>query len=151
MKDPTHCGGNLTPRRFNMKSWNKRNGQRATVKRPGTKSYNADYKNRRKQFFQKKTEGCKNCGSTSIKAKGGNGRLFIYCANCGKQLKVLNTKPTKVGDWSNTVKYRSRAGLCRKCGGGSFTGRMRIRPDGKKFELDLTCQHCGAGSGWHDA
>lgn len=29
-----------------MQNWNKRNGQRATIKRPGTKQYNADYDNK---------------------------------------------------------------------------------------------------------
>ena len=38
-------------------SFNYRNGQRATVKRPGTKEYRADYDNKNKQFFEKKKQG----------------------------------------------------------------------------------------------
>ena len=133
-----------------MKSWNKRNGQRATVKRPGTKAYNADYENKNKQFFEKRTKaGCRSCGSTEVRATGGNGRLFIYCRKCGKQLKVLNTKPTKVGNWTEQKKYRARAGLCMSCGGSSFVGKMHIDKDGKHYVLTIRCQNCGGQQGWH--
>lgn len=131
-------------------SWNYRNGQRATVKRPGTKAYNADYDNKNRQFFDKKTKaGCLNCGSTEIVAKGGGGRLFVYCANCGKQLKVINTKPTKVGNWSKLRIYRSRAGLCSYCGSGSFTGKMHLDQSRKHYVLTMRCSCCGAQKGWH--
>ena len=133
-------------------SFNYRNGQRATVKRPGTKEYRADYANKNKQFFEKKTKsGCLRCGSTDIIAKGGEGRLFVYCAHCGKQLKVINTKPTAVGNWSKTHIYRSRAGLCSCCGGGSFRGKMHLSPKHKKqYVLTMRCTSCGAQKGWHD-
>ena len=133
-----------------MKNWNYRNGQRATVKRPGTKEYNADYKNKNKQFFEKRTvAGCLSCGSTEIIAKGGNGRLFVYCAHCGKQLKVINTKPTKVGNWSKTEKYRSRAGLCTACGQGSFCGKMHLDKSHKNYVITMNCSYCGTHWGWH--
>ena len=132
------------------KSWNVRNGQRATVKRPGTKEYKADYHNKNNQFFDKKTKpGCLSCGSTEVVARGGDGRLFIYCAHCGKQLKVINTKPTKVGNWSKIAIYRSRAGLCTSCGGGSFKGKMHLDPTHKHYVLTLRCSCCGANTGWH--
>lgn len=132
------------------KSWNVRNGQRATVKRPGTKEYKADYHNQNNQFFDKKTKpGCLSCGSTEVDARGGDGRLFIYCAHCGKQLKVINTKPIKVGNWSKIAIYRSRAGLCPSCGGGSFKGKMHLDPTHKHFVLTLRCSCCGANNGWH--
>ena len=134
-----------------MNTWNKRNGQRATVKRPGTKQYDADYKNRESQFYQGYTTGgCKSCGSTEITANGGNGRLFVYCAKCGKQLKVLNTKPTKVGAWSAKTIYRSRAGLCLKCGNGSYRGKMHITKDGKHYSIQLYCGSCGYRNDWHN-
>ena len=134
-----------------MKSWNYRNGQRATVKRPGTKEYHADYANKNNQFFEKRTKpGCLSCGSTRIVAKGGNGRLFIYCADCGRQLKVINTKPTKVGNWDKTHIYRSRAGLCSSCGGGSFTGKMHLDQSHKHYVLTMHCSCCGAYQGWHE-
>ena len=128
-----------------MTTWNQRNGQRSRVKQPGTKEYNADYDNRTKMFFEKRTRsGCVSCGSTEVTASGGNGRLFVYCAKCGKQLKVINTKPFKVGSWSMTTVYRARAGLCTACGGGKFRGKMHLSPDCKKYQLTLTCTHCGA-------
>ena len=134
-----------------MPSWNQRNAQRATVKRPGTKEYSADYQNKNKQFFEKRTHaGCLSCGSTEINAKGGDGRLFIYCAHCGKQLKVINTKPTKVGNWSPTKKYRSRAGLCCHCGEGAFRGKMHLAQDHKHFVLTMTCRSCGTQRQWHN-
>ena len=134
-----------------MTSWNYRNGQRATVKRPGTKEYKADYANKNKQFFEKRTKpGCLSCGSTKIVARGGEGRLFIYCADCGKQLKVINTKPTVVGNWSRLEIYRSRAGLCRFCGSGHFTGKMHIDPSHKQFVMTAHCDCCGAEKGWHE-
>ena len=134
-----------------MQNWNKRNGQRATVKRPGTKQYHADFENKNKQFFEKRTKpGCLNCGSTEIKAVGGNGRLFIYCLHCGKQLKVINTKPTKVGNWSEQRKYRSRAGLCTSCGSGHWRGKMHISLDKKTYVITINCEHCGHQVGWHE-
>ena len=133
-------------------SFNYRNGQRATVKRPGTKEYKAAYNNWVDQFYRKKTSsGCLSCGSTSVVAKGGNGRLFVYCARCDKQLKVINTKPTKVGNWSKTRIYRWRAGLCPECGGGHFRGELHVKSGhAKLFVLDLRCTSCGHGVGWHE-
>lgn len=131
-------------------NWNKRNGQRATVKRPGTKEYRADYNNRNNQFFEKQTKpGCLSCGSTNVVARGGNGRLFIFCARCGKQLKVINTKPTKVGNWSSTTIYRVRAGLCTECGGDSFVGKMHLDQSHKGYVLTTHCTRCGALKGRH--
>lgn len=133
-----------------MISWNKRNGQRAVVKRPGTKEYNSDYNNKNNQFFKKRTNaGCLKCGSTKIIAKGGDGRLFIYCASCGKQLKVINTKPTKVGDWSKLKIYRSRAGLCTSCGNSRFTGKMHLDQSHKHYVLTMHCDCCKSYQGWH--
>ena len=134
-----------------MPSWNQRNGQRATVKRPGTKEYLSDFANKNKQFFEKRTcAGCLSCGSTEVYAKGGEGRLFVYCAHCGKQLKVINTKPTKVGNWSPTLKYRTRAGLCLGCGGGSFHGKMHLSQDHRHFVMTITCSQCGRQKQRHD-
>ena len=133
-----------------MRSWNQRNGQRATVKRPGTKEYHKDFLNQNKQFFDKKTlPACLSCGSTSVVAKGGNGCMFIYCAKCGKQLKVVNTKPIKVGNWSKTEIYRARAGLCITCGNNRFTGKMHLDSSHKHFVSTMTCTCCGARVGWH--
>ena len=134
-----------------MISWNKRNGQRATVKRPGTREYEADYANKNKQFFGKRTEsGCLSCGSIEVVARGSNGRLFIYCAKCNKQLRVINTKPVKVGSWSKLGIFRTRAGLCQKCGGGSYVGKMHLDKTNKHYVLTLRCQSCGAACGWHN-
>ena len=134
-----------------MNTWNQRNGQRSRVKQPGTREYKKNYDNCTNQFFAKRTRaGCLNCGSTEIVAKGGDGRLFVYCAKCNKQLKVINTKPTKVGNWSKTKIYRSRAGLCDGCGNGSFTGKLHLSTDCKKYELRMTCNHCGKVTRWHN-
>lgn len=136
----------------NYKSnWNKRNGQRATVKRPGTKEYRADFRNKGDQFYKNGTRAaCKKCNSVDVYAVGGNGRLIIYCAHCGKQLKVINTKPTKVGNWSEQKKFYSRAGLCTSCGNGRYVGKMHLSPDMKKYDLQLRCSRCGARIDWHN-
>ena len=134
-----------------MKTWNQRNGQRAKVKQPGTNEYKKDYRNRTNLFFQKGTRGgCVSCGSTQITATGGNGRLFVYCADCGKQLKVINTKPTKAGNWSSKTIYRLRAGLCETCGGASFKGKLHLSPDCKKYHITMWCNHCGTRHQWHN-
>ena len=132
-------------------NWNQRNGQRATVKRPGTKEYSADFRNKGNQLYQNGTRAaCTSCNSVDVIAIGGNGRLFIYCAHCGKQLKVINTKPTKVGNWSAQVKYNSRAGLCTSCGTGRYTGKMHLSRDMKKYDLQLWCSRCGHRVDWHN-
>jgi ribosomal protein L44E len=132
-------------------NWNKRNGQRATVKRPGTKEYRADFRNKGDQFYKNGTRAaCTKCNSVDVYAVGGNGRLIIYCAHCGTQLKVINTKPTKVGNWSEQKKFYWRAGLCLSCGNGRYTGKMHLSSDMKRYDLQLKCSRCGARIDWHN-
>ena len=76
-----------------MPSWNQRNAQRATVKRPGTKEYSADYQSKNKQL-----------------SKGGDGRLFVRCAHCGKESFRAEMRPTQ--DRMHFV----LAVICRNCG-----------------------------------
>lgn len=133
-----------------MINWNTRNGQRATVKRPGTKQYHNDFHNKENQFYNKRrTRGCSNCGNVEVIAQGGNGRIFVYCSSCGKQLRVINTKPTKVGNWSEMVKYRTKAGLCTSCGNGNYYGKSHVDCDGK-YSLQLVCRCCGHKGVWHN-
>lgn len=135
---------------FMRNSWNFRNGQRANAMRPGTKEYTADFHNTSKQFYSKPTlPGCFACHSTSVVAKGGDGRIFVYCAKCHKQLRVINTKPVRVGQWSKTIIYRQRAGLCAACGYDTFIGTMHVGKNTAHFDLQLTCVHCGQRIEWH--
>lgn len=133
-----------------MVTWNKKNGQRATVKRPGTKEYKKDYENREDQFYRKGgTHGCPKCGSVRVRCVGGGGQVVVYCANCGKQVRVVKTKTSKVGNWSQQKIQRSRAGVCTVCGCGRFSGKIHINNAGK-YSLQMSCTHCGSGVGWHN-
>ena len=133
-----------------MVTWNKKNGQRATVKRPGTKEYRKDYENKEKQFYRNgKTHGCPHCGGVEVRCVGGNGQVIVYCARCGKQLRNVKTKASKVGNWSKTMIHRSRAGVCVNCGGGIFHGKFHINSKGK-YSLQMRCAHCCTGQGWHN-
>lgn len=125
-------------------TWNKRNGQRATVKRPGTAAYHHDFENRQKQFYSKRVKsGCSRCGSSSVVVIGGSGKMTVYCASCGKLIKTFITRNKTVGNWSKQRIYRNRAGLCDNCGNGRFTGKMHVSSDNKKHVMHLTCTCCG--------
>lgn len=134
-----------------MNIWNERNGQRATVKRPGTKEYKADFENRTKMFFEKGTQSaCRRCNSTRVTAVGKNGELYIYCAICGKLLKHIITRNTKVGNWDWKKQNRSQAGLCMECGCGKYHGKMHISANGQKYHVSLICNKCGQKVEWHN-
>ena len=133
-----------------MRSWNRRNGQRSTVKRPGTKEYNAAFKNRTNQFFRNGTRaGCSSCGSTAVTAVGGGGRVRVYCLRCGKLVKIVNTSHTKVGNWSQLKINRWRAGVCSNCGHSHFRGTLHNSATKNDSVLQITCSSCGGRITWH--
>lgn len=125
-------------------SWNKRNGQRAEVKQPGTKAYNDDFKNKVNQFYQNGTRGaCPRCNSVDVVAFVNNGKYKVYCARCKTYITEIGTS-SKVGAWSERTKYLSRANLCVNCGNDSFYGKMHRSSDNRKMNLQLTCSKCGS-------
>ena len=137
-------------RRYYMKSWNTRNGQRATVKRPGTSEYRADYANKNKQFFEKKTQSACKCGSVHVRVVANNGKLSVLCSKCGRTVTVRDVSKCKVGNWSELEKLRTRAGTCRKCGGHHFHGKMHWDATRTKYVLSMRCDNCNAERQWHN-
>ena len=133
-----------------MVSWNRRNGQRSTVKRPGTKEYKANFKNRTNQFFRNGTKaGCSSCGSTSVTAVGGGGSIKVYCKRCGKLVKVVHTSHVIVGNWSQLQISRWRSGVCSHCGRSHFTGTLHNSAHKNDSVLQITCNGCGWRHIWH--
>ena len=133
-----------------MKSWNTRNGQRATVKRPGTKEYSADYDNKNKQFFEKATKSACKCGNVHVRVVANNGTLSVICSKCGSLVKTITTSHVKVGNWSEIRKLRSRAGVCTSCGGRHFHGKLHYNETRTKYVLTMWCDSCNASMQWHN-